>query len=168
MIISKRKDVVFAECNCGCTIISFNELDKDEMYLSYFGSQKIKLADFVFYKNFNEFIALLTGACNFIFTDKERVNFREVEIGYVENKTDREALSVHIDSLGVVTINKYRKNYKKFIKGHDQEFYLTHFRDSVPYDKCKCDWEFLIDRDGAKMLRDALLQMTNGDYKKQD
>lgn len=165
MIISKHDDRIFAECDCGCSIIAINNWSKDVFYLQYFGNQKIKSPDFVFSKGLTKFTTLLTRACNFIFTDKECENFREIEIGYIENKTDKEALSVHVDTSGIITINKYRRNYKKFIKSHDREFELIGFRDSIPYKKCKCDWEFLIDREHAKELRDELLKLGNCDYK---
>lgn len=145
---------VYVECQCGCSILSFFNMNNDRWYLQHFGYCKDRQSDFEMTDyDFSRLIQFLKNAIDMdeTFTDM----FEEAEIGFLQNTFDKECLLVTADNLGCTQILKYHKNYKKFLKYHENKA----SSDIVPYKKCKCDWDICLNAEQTVRLVASLEEL---------
>ena len=141
-IITKRNDVVYVECACCCSIISIFNLDKDRWYIQHYGQSEDSQADFEM--NTSDFEAFLAAISAIVDNNKYATNHIEEQAAVIYSEKYKECISITVDDIGCVGILKYHKNFKKFMRHHSR-LALNNSTEVVPYTKCKCDWEVLIE-----------------------
>lgn len=150
MLIKNNTDAVYIGCFCGCSIISIFNIDENRWYLQFYGYCKDKNPDFEMttadLKQLSE--ALRNAVSEQKKTDALRESgksfgFGEKEICFINNRDEKECLCVTCDACGGTNILKYRKNYKKFLKIHEQNVKIGS-NACVEYKKCRCDWDLCL------------------------
>lgn len=155
MIISKHEnDKIFLECDCGCSIISISNIERNRWYLGYYGHCNDKQPDFEMTPDdLEKFVSFLTIATTRPI-DKACSILTVEFLGVINSDKYKECLALNYHNDGCISISKYHKHYKKLMR-------LKNKFSIVPEHKCSSDWSLVVGNNEVGMFKDKIMELKN-------